>query len=105
MLAISIGDTAEFFVEPERNSSTREYITLKSGGKTVNYTKEMVDAVIFNGGQLYHGVSKILPNTAPAFWKAHGIQNNMARFNLQFRDPTHDASKLLYYPFFKTYDD
>lgn len=90
VLAISMGDTARFFV-CDTADSPRYYLTVESG-----------DAIIFKGGTLYHGVEAILPGTAPSFWKDESqcefAVYNMARFNLQYRDPVRD--RLTYYPHF-----
>jgi hypothetical protein len=80
---------AEFFYSNGQDGQ-RTVVNLESG-----------DAIIFNGGLLHHGVSKILAHTAPKFWKEHDISLfEMARFNLQFRDPIRDPSGLKYDPHF-----
>ncbi|WP_419834542.1 alpha-ketoglutarate-dependent dioxygenase AlkB [Endozoicomonas atrinae] len=71
--------------------SERNYIRVKSG-----------DALLFNGGQLFHGVSKVYSDT-PEFWKnSIFAKNGMTRFNLQFRDPFRDT--LTYNPYFEHKD-
>jgi hypothetical protein len=41
---------------------------------------------MFNGGTLYHGVSRIFPDTAPDWFASTHYGKLGARFNLQFRD-------------------
>lgn len=62
------------------------------------------DALIFNGGQLYHGVENIIPDSAPDFWRGEETDMasyEMSRLVLQFRDPQRDLSGLKYYPVFQ----
>jgi len=89
VLAISIGDSANFFFSDGFHGE-RTYVRLDSG-----------DAIVFNGGQLHHGVEEIYSNTAPAFWTDPNQEISifgMSRFNMQFRDPVRD--RLTYYPKF-----
>jgi alkylated DNA repair dioxygenase AlkB len=90
-LSVSVGNSANFFYSDGKEGE-RTYVRLDSG-----------DALIFNGGQLYHGVECIYPNTAPAFWTSDETEiskYDMSRLVLQFRDPCRDASGLKYYPHF-----
>lgn len=69
--------TAEFFYDTPSGAegTKRNFITIKSG-----------DGCLFNGGSLHHGVSKILPDTAPDWFGSTTFGKLGARFNLQFRD-------------------
>lgn len=90
-LSVSIGNAADFFYS-EGKEGERTYIKLESG-----------DALIFNGGHLYHGVERIYPETAPAFWHTDETEislYDMSRLVLQFRDPHRDSSGLKYFPHF-----
>ncbi|MFK0573694.1 alpha-ketoglutarate-dependent dioxygenase AlkB [Endozoicomonas sp.] len=72
-------------LEPE---SEKRHVRISSG-----------DAILFNGGQIFHGVSKVYSET-PEFWKDSVFdRHGMSRFNLQFRDTFRD--NLTYYPFFE----
>jgi len=94
VLSVSIGDSADFFYSIGLEGSRTE-VRLESG-----------DVIIFNGGQLHHGISKIHANSAPSFWNSHGISvYEMSRLNLQFRDPIRDPSGLKYDPHFYAKDD
>jgi len=91
-LSVSVGDAADFFFS-ETKTSERTYVRLDSG-----------DALIFNGGQLFHGVEKIHTNTAPSFWTSDETdisKYDMSRLVLQFRDPQRDQSGLKYFPVFQ----
>jgi alkylated DNA repair dioxygenase AlkB len=91
-LSVSVGDSANFFYS-ETKTSERTYVRLDSG-----------DALIFNGGQLYHGVENIIPDSAPEFWRSEETdicKYDMSRLVLQFRDPQRDQSGLKYYPVFQ----
>ena len=70
VVSISIGDTARFLFGGERRRDPVESILLQSG-----------DAFVFGGPARlrYHGVSRIVPGTAP---KELGMSG---RFNLTFR--------------------
>ena len=70
VVSLSVGDTARFLFGGTRRRDPIEAIFLESG-----------DAFVFGGAarRRYHGVSRIIPNTAPA---ALGISG---RFNLTFR--------------------
>ena len=70
VVSISLGDTARFLFGGVRRRDPVDTISLESG-----------DAFVFGGaGRLrYHGVSRIVPHTAPS---ALGIEG---RFNLTFR--------------------
>ena len=70
VVSISIGDTAQFLFGGTRRRDPVDTIPLRSG-----------DAFVFGGPARlrYHGVSRILPGTAPA---ALGLEG---RFNLTFR--------------------
>ena len=70
VVSISLGDTARFLFGGLKRRDPVESILLESG-----------DVFVFGGGARlrYHGVSRILPGTAPA---ALGIEG---RFNLTFR--------------------
>ena len=70
VVSVSLGDTARFLFGGTRRRDPVEAIPLESG-----------DAFVFGGPARlrYHGVSRILPGTAPA---ALGISG---RFNLTFR--------------------
>jgi len=93
VLSLSIGDAAEFYYSHGVDGE-RTRVRLESG-----------DAIIFNGGQLHHGVSKIYPSSAPQFWNTHEISvYGLARLNLQFRDPNRDPSGLRYDPHFYAED-
>lgn len=91
-LSISIGCTATFFYMFGKNGK-KHYVTLESG-----------DAMIFNGGALYHGISKVFPGSAPEFWADHEIAVfGMDRLVIQLRDPVRD--KLTYNPYFVANQD
>ena len=70
VVSISLGDTAQFLFGGLRRRDPVTTIPLASG-----------DAFVFGGGARlrYHGVSRIVPRTAPP---ALGIEG---RFNLTFR--------------------
>ena len=70
MVSISIGDTARFLFGGLRRRDPVEPILLESG-----------DAFVFGGPARlrYHGVSRIMPGTAPPALRVEG------RFNLTFR--------------------
>jgi alkylated DNA repair protein (DNA oxidative demethylase) len=70
VVSISIGDTARFLFGGERRRDPVEAILLQSG-----------DAFVFGGPARlrYHGVSRIVPGTAPPELGMSG------RFNLTFR--------------------
>jgi DNA alkylation damage repair protein AlkB len=70
VVSLSLGDTARFLFGGTRRRDAIETIFLESG-----------DAFVFGGAarRRYHGVSRIIPDTAPA---ALGITG---RFNLTFR--------------------
>ena len=70
VVSVSIGDTARFLFGGPRRRDPVESILLESG-----------DAFVFGGPARlrYHGVSRIVPHTAPAALELSG------RFNLTFR--------------------
>jgi DNA alkylation damage repair protein AlkB len=70
VVSLSIGDTARFLFGGHRRREPVETILLESG-----------DAFVFGGAARlrYHGVTRILPGTAPAALRLNG------RFNLTFR--------------------
>lgn len=70
VVSISIGDTARFLFGGLRRKDPVEPILLESG-----------DAFVFGGASRlrYHGVSRIVANSAPSELELHG------RFNLTFR--------------------
>ena len=70
MVSISLGDTARFLFGGVRRRDPVDTILLASG-----------DAFVFGGAARlrYHGVSGIMPNTAPPALSIEG------RFNLTFR--------------------
>jgi len=70
VVSVSIGDTARFLIGGTRRREPVETILLESG-----------DAFVFGGPArlCYHGVSRILPGTAPPELSVAG------RFNLTFR--------------------
>ena len=70
VVSLSIGDTARFLFGGLRRREPVETILLESG-----------DAFVFGGAARlrYHGVTRILPGTAPAALRLDG------RFNLTFR--------------------
>ena len=70
VVSVSIGDTARFLIGGTRRREPVETILLESG-----------DAFVFGGPArlCYHGVSRILPGTAPTELSVAG------RFNLTFR--------------------
>ncbi len=70
VVSISIGDTARFLFGGTRRRDPIEVIPLESG-----------DAFVFGGPARlrYHGVSRILPGTAPPALEMSG------RFNMTFR--------------------
>jgi alkylated DNA repair protein (DNA oxidative demethylase) len=70
VVSVSIGDTARFLFGGVRRRDPVEALPLESG-----------DAFVFGGPARlrYHGVSRIVPGTAPATLAMHG------RFNLTFR--------------------
>jgi len=90
-LSVSVGNAADFFYSQGKEGE-RTYIKLESG-----------DALIFNGGTLFHGVERIYPDTAPDFWTSNETEislYDMSRLVLQFRDPQRDSSGLKYFPHF-----
>ena len=100
VMTISIGESAKFFWTPTWEGK-REYLQVLFLISLAYLKVESGDVVIFNGGQLYHGVDEIIPNTAPAFWKKPECPVaifDMGRFSLQFRDPVRDS--LTYNPQF-----
>jgi DNA alkylation damage repair protein AlkB len=70
VVSVSLGDTARFLVGGTRRRDPIETVWLESG-----------DAFVFGGAArlCYHGVSRILPGTAP---REIGVEG---RFNLTFR--------------------
>ena len=70
VVSLSIGDTARFLFGGHRRREPVETILLESG-----------DVFVFGGAARlrYHGVTRILPGTAPAALRLNG------RFNLTFR--------------------
>ncbi|KAK1398123.1 putative DNA oxidative demethylase [Heracleum sosnowskyi] len=75
VISFSVGDSAEFLYGDERDISKAESILLKSG-----------DVLIFGGQSrhIYHGVTSIIPNTAPpALLKKTNLCPG--RLNLTFR--------------------
>jgi DNA oxidative demethylase len=70
VVSVSIGDTARFLIGGTRRRDPVEAVLLESG-----------DAFVFGGPArlIYHGVSRILPGTAPPDLALAG------RFNLTFR--------------------
>ncbi len=70
VVSLSLGDTARFLFGGLRRRDPVQVVPLESG-----------DAFVFGGPARlrYHGVSRILPGTAPAVLNLHG------RFNLTFR--------------------
>ena len=70
VVSVSIGDTARFLIGGPRRRDPMTTVMLESG-----------DAFVFGGPARlnYHGVSRIIPDTAPA-----GLQT-AGRFNLTFR--------------------
>jgi DNA alkylation damage repair protein AlkB len=70
VVSLSVGDTARFLFGGTRRRDPIEAILLESG-----------DAFVFGGAARlrYHGVSRIMPDTAPAALDLEG------RFNLTFR--------------------
>jgi alkylated DNA repair protein (DNA oxidative demethylase) len=70
VVSLSVGDTARFLLGGTRRRDPIEAILLESG-----------DAFVFGGAARlrYHGVSRIMPDTAPAALDLEG------RFNLTFR--------------------
>lgn len=70
VVSLSLGDTARFLFGGLRRRDPVQAMPLESG-----------DAFVFGGPARlrYHGVSRILPGTAPALLDLHG------RFNLTFR--------------------
>ena len=70
VVSLSLGDTARFLFGGIRRRDPVEPLLLESG-----------DAFVFGGPARlrYHGVSRILPNTAPPDLQING------RFNLTFR--------------------
>jgi len=69
-VSLSVGDTARFLFGGLKRRDPVESLLLESG-----------DAFVFGGAARlrYHGVSRILPGTAPSELHLHG------RFNLTFR--------------------
>jgi alkylated DNA repair protein (DNA oxidative demethylase) len=69
-VSVSVGDTARFLFGGTRRKDPTEALPLRSG-----------DAFVFGGPARlrYHGVSRIIPGTAP---QELGIEG---RFNLTFR--------------------
>lgn len=75
VVSFSVGDSAEFLYGDERDISTAESISLKSG-----------DVLIFGGQSrhIYHGVTSVNPNTAPpALLQKTNLRPG--RLNLTFR--------------------
>ena len=70
VVSVSLGDTARFLIGGTRRRDPVEAVLLESG-----------DAFVFGGPArlCYHGVSRILPGTAPRSIEVEG------RFNLTFR--------------------
>jgi len=74
VLSVSIGNSCVFSFSQEKDKDVQT-IQLDSG-----------DVVLFNGQQVFHAVDKIIPGTAPKFWKTAINNHGFGRFNLQFRD-------------------
>jgi len=80
--SVSIGEACEFsFGTKQHNGSLPNRVRLSSG-----------DLIFFNGGEVFHAVTKILPDTAPPFWKNKEVETfGYARLNLQCRDRSKTA--------------
>jgi DNA alkylation damage repair protein AlkB len=78
VVSVSLGDTARFLLGGTRRRDPVEPLLLESG-----------DAFLFGGPSRlrYHGVSRILPGTAPPALGIHG------RFNLTFRQYDSDIGR------------
>ncbi|XP_043693217.1 uncharacterized protein LOC122643684 [Telopea speciosissima] len=76
VVSFSIGDSAEFLYGDSRNTETAEKVTLESG-----------DVLIFGGKSrlIYHGVGRIMPNSAPSFL-VEEANLRPGRINLTFRE-------------------
>lgn len=75
MVSFSLGDSAVFLYGEQRNVETADSVLLESG-----------DVLIFGGNSrlIFHGVSSIIPNSAPKFLLE---ETNLrpGRLNLTFR--------------------
>eukprot|EP01117_Protostelium_nocturnum_P000428 TRINITY_DN10494_c0_g1_i1.p1 TRINITY_DN10494_c0_g1~~TRINITY_DN10494_c0_g1_i1.p1 ORF type:complete len:321 (+),score=111.94 TRINITY_DN10494_c0_g1_i1:20-982(+) len=77
VMGLSVGDSVIFHFALTNKEQDRHKVRLDSG-----------DIIIFAGGKLWHGIDEVIAGTAPKFWRDMKERKGMARFNLQFRDPT-----------------
>ena len=91
VLAITIGCACVFKYGPSPDELTS--VRVESG-----------DALLFKGGELFHGVDHILSGTAPPFFSDFKLTKGVERLNIQFRDSTSDAKAGRYIPKFVHYN-
>lgn len=91
VLAVSIGSACTFKYGPTPDELT--HVRVASG-----------DALLFKGGELFHGVDAMVAGTAPDFYDAFGITKGTARLNVQFRDAGADLMAGRYTPEFVHYN-
>lgn len=58
VLGLTLGQSTMFHFSPTQKEKDRTEVLLESG-----------DLILFDGGKLWHGVDKIIPDTAPQWWK------------------------------------
>jgi len=86
VLLISVGCTAEFVYTSAASTAQPPQLTtvrLESG-----------DVLVYNAAKWKIGISSLLPDTTPKFWKSLQTEldvTDLARFTLEFRDATHVA--------------
>jgi len=77
VVSLSIGCACDFTVGATKNKPS-DTVRLNSG-----------DVAIFNGGKVFHEVTKIHADTEPSFWKLKEVETyGFARCNVQLRDST-----------------
>jgi hypothetical protein len=91
VISVSLGCSAVFRYGLFQDRCTNTEI-LRSG-----------DVAVFNGGEVYHGISNVSSGTAPPFWtdpQEEVSRYDFARIVLQFRDRKDHVD---YYPLFKAW--
>jgi alkylated DNA repair dioxygenase AlkB len=99
-MSLSLGDSAKFTIAThERTRSTRQSeetggnrheSAVKNDEEEVEVRLDSGDLVMFNGGVNEHGISHILPGTAPEFWEDGNVPTfSFRRLNVQFRSSPH----------------
>ena len=80
-MSLALGHAIEFTV----GRATPRPGPMERSGKPVTIRMESGDAIYFDGGTVPHCVERIVPDSAPGFWKGVGL--GFARVVLLFREP------------------